>query len=279
MSITATQTMYRQEFIAKFEKGESVLRKAVTTEHLTKGGAAVFMTSGSGSATAVSRGVNGMIPSRNMDFDQYTANLVEWHDKPILTGFNVFTSQGDTIRAMRESSMKVVNRKIDSDIRSALSGATNTTGAAATASLTLVAKAVTMLRNNYVDPSISLYGVVTPAFPMMLMKDFPTQFASADFVNDKRFEGVGKDKAFNWMGVNWIVDSELDGVGTASATCFLFAKEAIGHACNVENVSTLLGYDEEDDYSFARTSIYMGSKLLQNSGVIKIIHNDSSLSA
>jgi hypothetical protein len=59
----------------------------------------------------------------------------------------------------------------------------------------------------------------------------------------------------------------------------MFAKEAIGHACNVENVSTLLGYDEEDDYSFARTSIFMGSKLLQNSGVIKMIHNDSALSA
>lgn len=279
MSATALQTAYRQEFIAKFEKGESVIRKAVTTEHITKGGSAVFMTSGSGNASAVTRAVNGLIPSRNMDFDQYTANLVEWHDKPILTGFNVFSSQGDTIKAMRDSSMKVVNRKIDSDIRTALSAATNTTGAAATASLTLVAKTITMLRNNYVDPDTQLYGIITPAFVGMLMKDHPAQFASIDYVSDKRFEGVGKDKAFTWYGVNWIVDSQLDGIGTASATCYMFAKEAIGHACNVENVSTLLGYDEEDDYSFARTSIFMGSKLLQNSGVIKMIHNDSSLSA
>lgn len=277
MPSTALQTAFRQELIAKFEKGDSLLRKLVTTEHLTKGGAAVFATVGSGSGTeAVTRAETGKIPSRNMDFDQYTATLREWHDKPILTGFNIFTSQGDTVSAMRNSTQKVLNRKVDSDIRGALSAATNTTGAAATASVTLVSKTITKLRNNFVDPSVRLKAVISPAYYGYLMA--LAQFASADYVQDKRFEGVGKDKAFSWYGVDWVVDPELDGVGSASCTCYMFAQEAIGHAFNVENMTAVLGYDEEDDYSFARCSGYMASKLLQNSGVIKMIHDDSALS-
>ena len=104
------------------------------------------------------------------------------------------------------------------------------------------------------------------------------QFASSDYVNMTPFEGVGKDRAFSWFGVNWIVDASLPGAGTASATCFMYSQNAIGHACDMDRVATHVGYDEKQDKSWARCSTYMGSKLLQNSGVIKMLHDDSALS-
>ena len=86
-------------------------------------------------------------------------------------------------------------------------------------------------------------------------------------------------KAFNWYGVNWIVDGKLSGAGTGSASCYMYSRAAIGHAANTAGMSSLVGYDEKNDKSWARCSIYMGSKLLQNSGIIKMTHNDSALSA
>ncbi len=47
MAENAFQTMYRNEFIAKFEQRVSLVRKTVTTEAEVKGNTAVFLTAGS----------------------------------------------------------------------------------------------------------------------------------------------------------------------------------------------------------------------------------------
>lgn len=277
MSDTAFQTMYRQEFIAGFEKRQSLLRKAVTTEVQMKGNTATFLVADSGSASAVTRGVNGDIPTRPDNLNQYSATLAEWHDVPERTNFNIFASQGDGRRIMQETSMAVINRKVDSDIYLALSAATVTWGAAAAATLALVAKAKTKLANAFADDDgDNIFASITPAFHAYLMT-LPS-FTSADYIKSQPFEGTAKSKAFNWYGVNWIVDAGITGVGTASASCYMFNKKAIGHACSTESIATLVGYDEKNDKSWARTSAYMGSKLLQNSGVVKMLHDDSAYS-
>lgn len=275
MSDSAFQTMYRQEFIAGFEKSQSLARKTVTTETEVNGNTAVFLVADSGGAAAVTRGLNGDIPTRPDNLNQFSATLKEWHDVPERSNFNLFASQGDGRRIMQETSMKVVNRKIDTDIHAALSTATVTWGAAADATLALVSTAKTKLGNAFADDA-EPFALITPAFYGTLMS--LAQFASADYINLKPFENVSKSKAFNWYGVNWIVDGGLPGVGTASATCFMYSKQAIGHACDTESISTEVGYDRKNDKSWARCSTYMGSKLLQNSGVVKMLHDDSTLS-
>jgi len=275
MSDTAFQTMYRKEFIKGFEKRQSLVRRTVTTETEVNGNTAVFLVADSGGATAVTRGVNGDIPTRPDNLNQFSALLQEWHDVPERTNFNLFASQGDGRRIMQETSMAVINRKIDNDIHDALTFGTNTWGPAAEATLTLVATAKTKLGNAFAleeEP----FALITPAFHGILMG--LNQFTSSDFINLKPFENVSKSMAFNWYGVNWIVDADLPGVGTSSATCFMYSRQAIGHAYDSESVKTFVGYDDKNDKSWARTSAYMGSKLLQNSGVIKMLHDDSNLS-
>lgn len=276
MADTAFQRMYRQEFVAGFEKRQSLVRHSVITETEVRGNEAVFLVADSGGATAVTRGVNGDIPTRPDNLNQFTATLKEWHDVPERTNFNIFASQGDGRKIMQHTSMSVINRKIDDDIYDALGNATNTWGAAAAATLTLVTKAKTKLGNAFAVHDAPVFAVITPAYHGYLMGI--KEFASADYVNMKPFEGVGKDRAFSWYGVNWIVDANLPGAGTASATCFMYSRNAIGHACDMERVQTYVGYDDKNDKSWARCSTYMGSKLLQNSGVVKMLHDDSALS-
>ena len=242
MGDSAYQTMYRQEFVRGFEKRQSLARRTVITETEINGNEATFLVADSGGATAVTRGINGDIPTRPDNLNQFTATLKEWHDVPERTNFNLYASQGDGRRIMQETSMAVINRKVDNDIHTALGTATNTWGAAAAATLLLVTTAKTKLSNAFA------------------------------------FENVSKSRAFNWYGVNWIVDAGLPGVGTASSSCFMYNKKAMGHACDAESIKTFVGYDEKNDKSWARCSTYMGSKLLQNSGVIKMLHNDSALS-
>lgn len=278
MSDTAFQTMYRDEFIAGFEKRQSLARRTVTTEVDIKGNQATFLVADSGGASAVTRGVNGDIPTRPDNLNQYTATLLEWHDVPERTNFNLYASQGDGRKIMQQTSMGVINRKIDDDIHTALETATVTWNSGSTdiADLTAITKAKTTLGNAFAleeEP----FALITPAFHGYLMGI--NQFTSADWVKLQPFENVSKSMAFNWFGINWIVDGGLSGVGTNAAKCYMYSRQAMGHACDMESMETEVGYDRKNDKSWARCSTFMGSKLLQNSGVVKMLHDDSALSA
>lgn len=275
MAETAFQTSYRMEFVAGFEITQSLLRSAVTTEAVIKGNSAVFLVADSNGATAVTRGVNGLIPARADNLNQNTATLAEWHDLVRKTGFNVFGSQGDQRRIMQMTSMGVINRKIDSDILTQLETGTNDTGAAATASLALVMKSRAILGQAEVatEEEDNMFAVVSPAFEAYLMQ--VSAFTSAEFVDVKPFAGPAR-RFRRWAGCNWVVHPNISGVGTSAEKCFMFHRNAIGHAVNRADIQSIAGYDEEQDYSYARTTVYMGAKLLQNSGVVVMNHDGSA---
>jgi hypothetical protein len=275
MADTAFQTQYRDEFIAGFEQRQSLVRQTVTTEGEVKGNQIVFLVADSGSATAVTRGVNGLIPARADNLNQNTATLVEWHDLVRRTRFNLYASQGDGRRIMQETTMGVLNRKVDSDIITALETGTQDTGTAATASLALAMYGLTILGNNSVPMDGNISALITPAFYAYLMQT--KEFASVDYVNNKPFEGGMT--MFRWANVNWIVHPNLTGKGTAAEKCIMYHKSAIGHGCDVANIASAVGYDEEQDYSYARATAYMGSKVLQNSGIVILNHDGSAYAA
>jgi hypothetical protein len=284
MSDTAFQIQYRREFILGFEDMQSRLRGTTITETVIKGDTATFLVADSGSAEAVTRGVNGLIPARADNNTQLSATLVEWHDLVRKTKFNIFASQGDQNRLMQQTTMGVINRKIDNDIITQLDTATNDTGSATTASLELVINARTILGNNFVDTGDedNLFACVTPAFMGYLMQ--VKEFASADYVDVKPLTGGKSMKYKRWAGFNWIEHPRLPGSPGAggdgtSESCFFYHRNAIGHAVDKENMETPVGYDEEQDYSWSRATAFMGSKLLQQSGIVKVLHDGSSYAA
>lgn len=272
---SAFQTQYRDEFIAGFEQRQSLVRSTVTTDGEIKGNQYTFLVADSGNAQAVTRGVNGLIPARADNLNQYTATLAEWHDLARRNSFNIYASQGDGRRIMQETTMGVLNRKVDQDIIAQLETGTQDTGAAQTASLSLAMYALAILGNNSVPMDGNISALITPGFYAYLMQT--KEFASVDYVNNKPFESGMT--MFRWANVNWIVHPNLTGKGTAAEKCLMYHKSAIGHGCDLMNIQSVVGYDEEQDYSFARATTYMGSKLLQNSGVVTMLHDGSAFAA
>lgn len=275
MADTAYSVQYKDEFIEGFEQGQSMLRVAVTTDAMSKGNQAVFDIVDSGGAAAVTRGVNGLIPARADNETQVTLTLQEWHDKPRKTSFNIFASQGDGRKKMQMSTRKVMNRKIDDDIIAALNTGTNTLSAAA-ASLAQVQNAIAKLgrQDVDVDEEDNMFFLASLSFRAELMQI--KEFNSHDWVEIKPLVGPVK-KYMRWSGVNWIFSNRVPGVGTNAEKLFLFHKAAIGHAANTPEASIAAGYNDEDDYSWARSSIFMGSKLLQNKGVLVVSHDGSAI--
>jgi hypothetical protein len=275
MADTAFQTKYRMEFIAGFEQRQAYLRGTVTTEANVNGNQAVFLVADSNGETAVTRGANGLIPAKADNLTQNTATLVEWHDLRRKTRFNIYAGQSDQRRIMQMNSMGVINRKIDSDIITALETGTQDTSTAVRMSLDLAMHAYTILGNNAVEMDGNIFCAITPAAFAYLIQT--KEFASVDYVNTKPFANIAR--AFSWAGINWIVHPNLSGKGTSAEKCIMYHRSAIGHAIDTTNMNIAVGYDEEQDYSFARTSCFMGSKLLQNSGVVIINHDGSGYAA
>lgn len=280
MAETAFQTQYRAEHIAAFERRQSVLRDMCTTEAVINGNTAVFLVAGSGSATATTRGVNGLIPARADDLTQNSCTLTEWHDLVRRTGFNVFGSQGDATRIMQETTMAVLNRKIDAQIIAELETTTQDTGSTAqTMSLNLWMYAYTVLANANAGGG-QVCAAITPAAYAYLMQT--KEFANADYVSSKPFDRTTNGETmtrFRWAGVDAVVHTGLTGNATAAETCIFWNKAAIGHAADKSGMKTPVGYDEEQDYSYARATLYMGAKALQTTGIVTVKHDGSAFAA
>jgi len=179
---------------------------------------------------------------------------------------------------MQQSSVSVLNRDIDQTIVDELDTATLTTGSAVTANLNLIIKAKVILGNNEV-PTVeedNMFAVISPAFEGYLMT--VTEFSSADYVEVKPFVGPAK-RMRRWYGLNWIIHANVPGVGTASESCFMYHKNSIGHAANSKEMSVLVDYDGKQDLSWSRASLFHGAKKLQNSGIVKMVHDGSAFVA
>lgn len=280
MSDTAFQTQYRQEFIASFEQYGSLLRETTTTEAVIKGNQAIFLVAGSNNASAVTRGVNGQIPARADDNTQNTAVLTEQHDLVRKTGFNVFASQGNQRAIMQQTTMGVINRKIDDTIIVALDTTTVTIGSSTTLpNVSLVQNARVKLSNASVPWDSNITLLCQPSF-LAYLEQAP-EFASADYVEVKPYannDGSWRDKpmAYKWRNMLIVEHPNLPGKGTSSEKSFVYHKNAIGCAVDTAGMDCPAGYDQEQNYSWARCSIFLGAKNLQTTGIVEVTHDGSA---
>lgn len=283
MADTAFQTVYRQEFIAGFEQYQSLLRDTVTTEAVISGNTAVFLVADSGDATATNRGVNGLIPARADALDQYSCPLSEWHDLVRKTRYNIFASQSDQREIMQKTSMAVINRKIDDQIITELNTGTVTIGSSSTIpSVGLFQNGRVKLSNAAVPWDSNITLLTQPSFLAYLEQ--ADEFSNADYVDVKPYTGGEQNpswrdrpQAYRWRSTLIVEHPNLPGKGTSSEISFMFHRSAIGHAADTAGMQTEVGRNEEQDYSWARCSMFMGARLLQNAGVVLITADGSAL--
>jgi hypothetical protein len=281
VSDSAFQIQYKQEFIQAFEAHSTLLRDTVTTEAVIKGQQAIFLVAGSGAASAVTRGLNGRIPARNDSNSQNTVTLQEWHDLVRKTGFNIFASQGNQRAVMQMTTMAVINRKIDELIINQLNTGTVTIGSSSTIpNVSLFQNGRVKLSNAAVPWDSNITLLCQPSF--LAYMEQATEFSNAQYVDMRPYAGSDnpswKDKpmAYRWRNTLLIEHPNLPGKGTTSEKSFLYHKTAAGFAADTAGIQSPVGYDQENDYSYARASCFMGALLLQNTGVVVITADGSA---
>jgi hypothetical protein len=278
----AQQAVYRERAVKAFERTTSVLRPCVTSDTINRGGTVYFLVAGSGGATAVTRGADGLIPPGDDSQTQVPVIFREDHYLIYRNGFNIFTAQGQQLDIMRDAGNAVVNRKMDQIIIQAIETGTVTLGAITTMTQDVANKIVVKLRNAFVGEQESdgeIYVLLSPAGFAYLNNI--TSFANADYSNTggKMQEGIPQIGRWKyWLGVNWGEHTGLTGVGTAACTCLAWHKAAIGHTISPAGLDAYIGREEAQDRSVVRHTVYHGAARLQNSGIVKFVHDDTALS-
>lgn len=271
---------YRREFVAAFNVGVSLLAGRGLEESMTMGRSAIFDVTAIGGRMA-KRSIDGRIPRTNVSDTQVTVTLDEYVKKFEVTDFEKFTSQSDERAKMNHRIMESANQEIDYVILNELANASTTyAGGAAAITQALATKVVAQLARGAVPINpMDMTWVITPDMHAKLLN--LQGFTSADYVNVKPLAGntgqyTGEKKVRSWMDVGWVVHPNLPGVGTNSATSYLFHRRALGVAAPDSQIKYSAGYDDQDHYHYASATVKAGAKLLQQGGVIKFLHDDTA---
>lgn len=271
---TVMASIYGKEFVAAYELKQSHLRGTVSTEGDVKGNQFIFIIEGAADE-AVTRGANGNIPYASDDQTSATCVLAEYHHLARKNNFNIYSSSVPQRLSMQRRGIVSLNVKTDNLILTQLATTTfAANGGSAIAGMTIggLLEASAILDENKVPDDGERYGLLTPMAWAHAMKI--QQFASQDYVPDRPFMKYTQWR--NWNGVKWCRHPNLPGVTGATASCFVYHKSSTGHGLNMGEMVTKVGANDEQDYSWARTSAYQGSKALQVAGIVKIVHNDTT---
>jgi len=284
-NIAAYKTSYREDVVDEFEQRQSLLRRSVTTEFMRENGSqsVIFLVAGSGSATATTRGVDGDLVYRTNSNTQNTCTLKPWYDAVHLLDFDIFAAQGDQKMVAQKGTVGTINRQIDSDIITQLDTATvKTSATAAKGDIQTILHAQSILVNSFAPQDGNVTALISSAFSSYLL--MTTEFSNIDYVNTKPLaEGSinwrDQHLAYMWNGILFVVHPSVTGVGTATEKCYLYHRAAVGHAFDTDTLTMDMDYDGEHQRSWVVCKNFFGSKKLQNSGIVQILHDGSGMAA
>ena len=277
------QAKYRDQFIAAYERGAGNLRDTVTTETIVRAGSLYFLVVGSGGRSAVTRGSNGLIPVGDNTQAQTPVTLAPAYDKQIMNGFDIFTAQGDQLEAMRVEGGNVLGRAMDDLIITTAYTGTVTLGSVGTMSKTVANRISTILRNADVGAADrgNIFCLLSAA-AFNYMEDI-TSFGNTQYstgTGGRMQDGIPQAMQWKyWMGINWGQHNGVAGKGTSSCTCVAYHRASIGHAIGPGSLDAEIDKVPGEDASYCLHKAYHGSSKLQNSGIVKFVHDDSGLSA
>ncbi|MBL0935516.1 MAG: hypothetical protein IBJ07_12300 [Rhizobiaceae bacterium] len=274
MAYPVTAAQYRDEWIHEFQRGETYLKDTVSKETIIQGHSSATWAIAGQSSGMTERGANGLIPTRNATDRQVSAQLKEKHSLENQTNFNVFTSQGGKLRAvMQHRSRMDAAREIDDEIIRALSTATNeyNSGTAITMTFDRIVDIVSELWEGNVDERVTFLH--TPKSWARLLK--MQTFTSSDYVDRKPLM-ADAPRPLMFANAWHMMHNGLVGRTSNAAKMFVYAKSAVGHALATDEIKVAAGYNEEQDYSWDRATIYHRAVILQQAGVLEVTHDDTA---
>lgn len=278
---TPEMIKYRSEFIDGFAQSESILMDRCVEESMTQGASCVFDIADL-SGELPERGVDGRLPRLSSNDSQVTCTLKEYGGTFEVTDFEAFKSQSNERAKMNRKIYARVNRRIDKVYIAELANATTqwNSGTAITVNVDTITSIIAELEEAQIPVTPEdVTWVVTPKFHAKL--ETLQQFTSADYVSSKPLDGgagagfTNQRKIKAWSRVGWVVSPLLPGIGTATATTFLYHRNALGCARPSNAIKYSAGYDDQHHYNYASGVVKAAAKILQNGGIIKVTHADA----
>jgi hypothetical protein len=230
---TAFVAQYEKEVHHAFQRYGGILRAAVRTKTDVVGSTCTFQKIGTGSASTKAR--HGVITPMNVSHTAPVATLADFYAGDWVDRLDEAKINHDERMALAQAGAWALGRKVDEQIMTGLTATTQSTVSISQTGtsqfLSSMLEWSRALDRNDVPNDGMRYAAVTPHVWSCLSK--VTAFASADYIGADGLplkEGASIMKWKEWNGVKWCVHNGLTGVGTASAECYMWHKNAIGYA-------------------------------------------------
>lgn len=278
MSISIDKSFIRQfeaEVHLAFQQTGTKLRSTVRTKNDVKGSSTTFQKVGKGTASTKAR--HGLVPVMNLDHTPVECVLSDFYAGDWVDELDELKTNVDERRVVASAGAYALGRKSDELIISELNQATSSV-AMNKEGLTKakILSALEILNNNDVPDDGQRFAVVGVHQwnELLNMKEF----SHADYVGDS-YPLLKGTESRKWMGINWIMHNALPFDEDEEArSCFIYHKNAIGHASGCD-VKTDITWHGERAAHFISNCMSQGAKLIDNSGIVKIICKDTSVIA
>ena len=278
MSISIDQSFIKQfeaEVHLAFQQMGTKLRSTVRTKNDVKGSSTTFQKVGKGTATTKAR--HGLVPVMNLDHTPVECVLSDFYAGDWIDELDEIKTNVDERRVVASAGAYALGRKSDELIISELNQA-NVSVAMGDTGLTKakILSALELLNNSDVPDDGQRFAVVGVHQwnELLNMKEF----SSAEYVGDT-YPLLKGTETRKWLGINWIMHNALPfDEKTKSRNFFIYHKNSVGHASGCD-VKTDITWHGERAAHFISNCMSQGAKLIDNTGVVKIICKDTSVIA
>lgn len=271
------RSQYNDEFKFDYDREPSLLKQTVRNDGAQKGGTVYWDVVDPSDAANV-RTRDGLIPVSQLGLSQKSATMQEHFKKFQIDAFDLFRANPNTRAAHARKGRASINKAIDQEIIDVLDGSSNAINSGNAIDFGVKSTFltwITSLQNLDVDWNGNIWGLVTPnAYAQM---ETINDFVSQDYNNIKPLvEGAPPVGTYReWLGVKWIRHTGLTGKGTATAKCYIYSGDAIGHQIDGEPQTHMYYEDEEDRYG-TWVKVIHAAGLVLTRGVYRAVHDDTA---
>lgn len=254
---------FESEVHTKYQQQGTLLRGTVRTRNNVNGKSVTFQIIGKGKATTKNR--HAAITAMNLEHSNVEVSLADFYAGEWVDKLDELKTNIDERGAVAKAGAYALGRKTDELIITEMAKATNVIDASTTGlTLDKALEAFAKLNEKEVPDDGDRYAVVSPLVWNQLLKI--KQFSDSDFVEDKPFMKGRQCK--NWLGIKWLMHTGLP-VTSDVASCFMYHKSAIGHACGCDVTSDITWHGDHASH-FINNMMSQGAGLIDNDGIIKI---------
>ena len=271
------RTQYNDEFKFDYEREPSLLKQTVRNDGAQHGSTVKWDVVDPSDAANI-RTRDGLIPVSQLGLSQATGTMEEHFKKYQIDSFDLFRANPNTRAAHARKGRASINKSIDQAIIDALDGSSNAINSGNAIDFGVKSTFLTwvsQLMNADVEWNGNIWGVITPN--AWLQMETIADFVSIDYNNVKPLvEGappVGQYR--EWLGVKWLRHTGLTGKGGATAKCYIYDMNAIGHQIDGEPQTHMYYEDEEDRYGTWVKTTHCAALVLTR-GVYRAVHDDTA---